>query len=162
MKRSLFYLLTLTLAIGCGTKTDVLEPVIGDKTAHFRGNSIGDLFDSVSDNLHVEDAIVEESSISFEQSVDNIELGVKYDFDENRLYSIQADLFFSEEPDLAVFEQSLVERYTQLYGESEVSAGFKIWNQQVNDSLIIEYMLADESIEFGQPKLSLTIYNFEY
>jgi len=162
MKQSLTYLLVLVLAVGCQTDTDVLKPILGDETAHFQGNSIGDQFESVKGKLTVDNALIEANSIFYEQPLDDMELGVNYDFDENRLYSIQVDLFFAEEPSLALFEKSLSERYTGAYGKSEMSAGFKIWNQQMNDSLKIEYMLADESIEFGQPKLSLTIYNFEY
>ncbi len=38
------------------------------------------------------------------------------------------------------------------------NGGFFVW-QEKNQ---VEFTLADESIEFGEPKLSLTIYNFGY
>jgi hypothetical protein len=50
-------------------------------------------------------------------------------------------------------------QYTTNYGEVDLDGGFLVWQNRDSDTEV-EFTLADESIEFGQPKLSLTIYNF--
>jgi hypothetical protein len=47
------------------------------------------------------------------------------------------------------------------HGEMTSDAGFLVWKDK-SSGTEVEYEVADESIEFGRPKLSLTIYNFDY
>ena len=96
--------------------------------------------------------------MSYEANDCGIELVSQYDFDENQLYSIQADLFFPDSSELNTFQHELIAHYNDKYGDVDLSSGFLVWQE----SNRVEFTLADESIEFGHPKLSLTIYNFDY
>lgn len=141
----------------CGTDKGQLADVLGAN--HFRSNTIGDKREKVekaaaSDNLTDRT----DEAISCELKVEDIELLVRYDFDEEVLYSIQADLFFPDSSGLNRFEDELIAHYNAKYGEVDLSSGFLIWQESGK----VEFTLADESVEFGQPKLSLTIYNFDY
>ena len=90
--------------------------------------------------------------------MEDVAVAVRYEFDGEVLYSIQADLFFPDSSALRGFEEGLIDRYNKSYGDMTENGGFFVW--QENNQ--VEFTLADESIEFGQPKLSLTIYNFGY
>lgn len=161
MKRVYLALLIFAFCYSCNSGSDVTTAIVGS-TGHFNGNSIGNTKEMIMSNLSALEIQEEGKSIVTDQSLDGLELVTRYDFDQNVLISIQADMFFFEEASLKIFEQQLGDRYTKRMGESEEESGFKIWKLQANDTLNIEFTLADESIEFGQPKLSLTIYNFDY
>jgi hypothetical protein len=156
MRVAVCLLLVLTL-FSCGSDTDVLKPIVGD--GHFRGNSIGDKYKKVSNQVAADNPVSRsESAIGCELNVDGVELTVQYEFDGDALYSIQADMFFEDSTQLSKFQGLLIERYNSAYGEMSEDGGFLVWQENNR----IEFTLADESIEFGQPMLSLTIYNFDY
>lgn len=141
----------------CGTDKGQLTDILG--TGHFRGHNIGDKQKQIENSLKgIESLSLTESSLNYEQTIHGIELISRYDFDEEVLYSIQADLFFPDSSELNRFEDELIARYNAKYGEVDLSSGFLIWQESGK----VEFTLADESVEFGQPKLSLTIYNFDY
>ncbi|MBI1287301.1 MAG: hypothetical protein GC178_06945 [Flavobacteriales bacterium] len=161
--RSPFILLLLLflLMFSCGSKTDELTPIIGPEKAQFRGNSIGDKYENVLKNAQRDNAVPsDEGVLTCEFKVDDSDLMVRYEFDQQELYAIQADIFFADTATLNSFEKNLVERYNKQFGEVEIDGGFLVWKQRQSGTEV-EYALADESIEFGQPKLSLTIYNFD-
>lgn len=147
----------MVILISCGSEKGQLTQVLG--SAHFRGNSIGDVREKV-EKVAAKDQISDrtEEALSCELKIDEIELLVRYDFDEESLYSIQADMFFPDSSDLNSFQDELISYYNDKYGEVDLSSGFLVWQE----SNKVEFTLADESVEFGQPKLSLTIYNFDY
>lgn len=141
----------------CGTDKGQLTDVIG--TGHFRGHNIGDKQKQIENSLKgIESLSLTESSFNYEQTINGVELVSRYDFDQEALYSIQADLFFPDSAELNRFEDELIAHYNAKYGEVDLSSGFLIWQESGK----VEFTLADESVEFGQPKLSLTIYNFDY
>lgn len=142
----------------CASPDDVLVSIIGAENSHFQGVSIGDKYSVVGKQTAASTTSKSESSIVSEFEANNASVTVKYEFDENVLYSIQADVFFADTTALDIFEKSLIQRYNNAYGELTEDGGFFVW--QENNQ--VEFTLADESIEFGQPKLSLTIYNFGY
>jgi hypothetical protein len=146
----------------CGRETDTLSPIVGNGEGDFRGNSIGDRYERVLKNAATDNpTIPEEGVISCEFKVEESELLVRYEFDDEKLYSIQADIFFADTASLSSFLTSLQERMAEQHGEMTSDAGFLVWKDK-SSGTEVEYEVADESIEFGRPKLSLTIYNFDY
>lgn len=161
MRTILFAIITLTL-FSCGMETDSLSPIVGNAEGDFRGNSIGDRYERVLKNAAADNpTIPEEGVIACEFKVEESELLVRYEFDEEKLYSIQADIFFADTASLGTFLNELQEQMTDQHGEMTSDAGFLVWKDK-SSGTEVEYTVADESIEFGRPKLSLTIYNFDY
>lgn len=160
--RALVYSFIAIALFSCGTEPDVLSPIIGSGKGDFRGSSIGDNYERVLKNASSDNpAVTEEGVISCEFQVENSELLVRYEFDEKKLYSIQADIFFADSSSLSTFLNSLEERLTSQHGPMISDGGFLVWKDK-SSGTEVEFTLADESIEFGRPKLSLTIYNFDY
>ncbi len=156
MKR-LLYIFAAVAITSCGSEKSTLQDVLGN--GHFRGNTVGDNLakvakQSASDNIIGQD----ENAISCEFSISEVEILTRYDFDEGALYSIQADLFFTDSTVMNTFQNELIDHYNSKFGKVDEDGGFLVWQ----DAAKVELTLADESIEFGQPKLSLTIYNFDY
>jgi len=161
--RTLVYIIIAVSLFACGgSKPDVLAPIMGQEKAHFRGNSIGDKFDKVLKQVATDNPTsTEQGVLNCEFKVEEYELLVRYEFDQEKLYAIQADIFFADSASLNTFEKSLVDRYNSSFGEVQLDGGFLVWKDN-SSGPEVEFTLADESIEFGQPKLSLTIYNFDY
>lgn len=161
MRVFLYIIITITLFACGGSKPDALTPVMGQEEGDFRGNSIGDRYDQVLKNAAKDNPTsTEEGVLNCEFKVENTELLVRYEFDQEKLYAIQADIFFADTASLNNFQQTLVSRYNTSYGAANLDSGFFVWRHRESNTEI-EFELADESIEFGQPKLSLTIYNFD-
>lgn len=155
--KSWIYVVLAIVLVSCANQKNSVTDVIG--TGHFRGHDIGSKQKQIENSLkEISSLNVSENSLSYEQTIDGIELVSQYDFDENSLYSIQADLFFSDSTALNSFQDQLITHYNGKYGDVDLSSGFLVWQE----SNKVEFTLADESVEFGQPKLSLTIYNFDY
>ena len=155
--KKLVYIIAAIVLVSCGEQKSTVTDVLG--TGHFRGHNIGDKRKPVENSLKgIESLNKTENSLNYEQLVDGVELVSRYDFDEDALYSIQADMFFPDSTELSRFQESLIEHYNTKYGKVNVDGGFLVWQEDGK----VEFTLADESIEFGQPKLSLTIYNFDY
>lgn len=158
--RVVYFILAIAL-FSCTSEKDELTPIIGSETTQFRGNSIGDKYEQVLKNAQKDNAVPsDEGVLTCEFKVEESDLMVRYEFDEQELYAIQADIFFADTSTLNGFEAKLVERYNKKFGEVEMDGGFLVWKHR-DSGTEVEYALADESIEFGQPKLSLTIYNFD-
>jgi hypothetical protein len=159
MRAFLYLSLAFTL-FSCGSKPDVLKPIMGEENAHFRGISIGDKYEKVLKRAAKDNPTSTEVGVlNCEFKVEESELLVRYEFDQEKLYAIQADIFFADSVSLNTFEKTLVIQYNTNYGEVDLDGGFLVW-QNRDSGTEVEFALADESIEFGQPKLSLTIYNF--
>jgi hypothetical protein len=155
--RFLVLALIAVTVVSCSEQKSAVTDVIG--TGHFRGHNIGDKQKQIENSLKgVESLNQTESSLRYEQTIDGVELIAQYDFDQEALYSIQADMFFPDSSDLNSFQDELINHYNTKYGEVNMESGFLVWQEEGK----VEFTLADESIEFGQPKLSLTIYNFDY
>ena len=155
--KKLVYIIAAIVLVSCGEQKSTVTDVLG--TGHFRGHNIGDKRKPVENSLKgIESLNKTENSLNYEQLIDGVELVSRYDFDEDALYSIQADMFFPDSTELSRFQESLIEHYNTKYGKVNVDGGFLVWQEDGK----VELTLADESIEFGQPKLSLTIYNFDY
>ncbi|MCF8276894.1 MAG: hypothetical protein K9J17_09180 [Flavobacteriales bacterium] len=160
--RALIYTIISITLFACGSETDVLTPVVGPANSHFRGNTIGDKYQQVLKNAATDHPVpTEEGVLNCEFKAGDSELTVHYEFDQEKLYSVQADMFFPDSASLNTFENKLVERYNASFGEVQLDGGFLVWKDN-SSGTEVEFTLADESIEFGQPKLSLTIYNFDY
>ena len=156
MKKLTYILFAIVLA-SCGEQKSTVTNVIG--TGHFRGHNIGDKQNQIENSLKgIESLNRTENSLNYEQTIAGVELVSRYDFDQEALYSIQADMFFPDSSDLNSFQDELVNHYNSKYGKVNMDGGFLVWQEEGK----VEFTLADESIEFGQPKLSLTIYNFDY
>ena len=155
--KKLVYILVAIALVSCGEQKSAVTDVIG--TGHFRGHNIGDKQNQIGNRLKgIESLNRAENSLNYEQTIDGIELVSRYDFDEEALYSIQADMFFPDSSALSSFQNELIQHYNAKYGNVDMDGGFLVWQEDGK----VEFTLADESIEFGQPKLSLTIYNFDY
>lgn len=158
--RALLPVIFVFTLLSCGSEPAVLTPVLGEKKAHFRGNSIGDRYDKVLKQAAKDNPVpTEEGVLTCEFKAEDSELLVRYEFDQDKLYAIQADIFFPDSASLSTFEETLIEQYNSTYGKVNLDGGFLVWRHRDADTEV-EFTLADESIEFGQPKLSLTIYNF--
>jgi hypothetical protein len=161
MRAFLYIILSVSLFACSGPEQDVLTPIIGQETGHFRGSAIGDSYEKVSKQVAADNPTsTEEGVLNCEFKVGNSELLVRYEFDQEKLYAIQADIFFADTASLNSFQHSLVNQYNSSFGEVNMDAGFLVWRNR-DSGTEVEFALADESIEFGQPKLSLTIYNFD-
>lgn len=159
MRTILFIALVFTL-FSCGSKPDVLLPIMGEGKAHFRGNSIGDNYGKVLKRAAKDHPIATEPGVlNCELKVEESEVLVRYEFDLEKLYAIQADIFFADSASLSTFEKALIKQYNTAYGLVDEEGGFLVWRHR-HSNTEVEFTLADESFEFGQPKLSLTIYNF--
>ena len=158
MKR--FVQLSIILLIaGCSTNNnESLKSIFGTGNGHFQGVSIGDKQAKVLKNVSSSIVTNNENAITTAFEANDVSISVQYEFEVEKLYSIQADLFFPDTSALNNFESLLIDYYNDKYGELTENGGFFVW--QENNQ--VEFTLADESIEFGQPKLSLTIYNFGY
>jgi hypothetical protein len=160
MKTFLYITIAITL-FACGSKPDLLKPIMGEEKGHFRGSSIGDGYAKVLKQAAQDNPTsTEEDVLNCEFKVEDSELLVRYEFDQDKLYAIQADIFFADTASLNSFQQTLVNRYNSNFGEVNLDGGFYVWRHR-DSGTEVEFALADESIEFGQPKLSLTIYNFD-
>ncbi len=160
MRAVLCIIVTCTL-FSCGPKPDVLAPIMGQEKGHFRGSYIGDEYGKVLKKVAQDNPTAsEEGVLNCEFVAEDAEILVRYDFDQDRLYAIQADIFFADTASMSNFQQTLVNHYNTSYGEVDMGGGFLVWRHR-NAGIEVEVALADESIEFGQPKLSLTIYNFD-
>lgn len=159
--RTVLYIALAFALFSCSPKPDVLLPIMGEGNAHFRGNSIGDKYEKVLKRATKDNPISTQTGVlNCEFKVEESELLVRYEFDQEHLYAIQADIFFPDSASLNSFEQTLIEKYNVSYGAVDEDGGFLVW-QHRHSGTEVEFTLADESIEFGQPKLSLTIYNFD-
>ena len=154
--RAILYTILITTLFACGSKTSLLNEVLGSE--HFRGTQIGEKREKVLKTVASDITVQDEMTVNCELKIANTDVLVRYDFDEDALYSIQADMFFPDSTELSRFQESLIEHYNTKYGKVNVDGGFLVWQEDGK----VEFTLADESIEFGQPKLSLTIYNFDY
>jgi hypothetical protein len=155
--RHFIFILLATLVAGCAGNPDQLQEVIGK--GHFRGHNIGDKRTPIENGIKgIESVVRTESSLDYEQTINEVEMVAHYEFDGDELYSIQADLFFADSSSLVSFQEKLIANYNTRYGAVNEDGGFLVWQQDGK----VEFTLADESIEFGEPKLSLTIYNFDY
>ncbi len=155
--KKLVYILVAVVLVSCSEQKSAVTDVIG--TGHFRGNEIGDKREKLEKQVAADNIVNRtEASINCELTVDEIEILARYDFDQEALYSIQADMFFPDSSALNSFQEELIKHYNTKYGEVNMDGGFLVWQEEGK----VEFTLADESIEFGQPKLSLTIYNFDY
>ena len=158
MKKLLYILMVVVLA-SCGTETSQVTDILGSATGHFRGNSIGDKYKKVETQVAGDNVTLKnEGIIQCEFAVDQTEVLAIYEFDQGQLYSVQADLFFPDSTTRTNFQSDLVSHYNQKYGQVNEDGGFLVWQEAGK----VELTLADESMEFGQPKLSITIYNFDY
>ncbi len=157
MKKLVAYSIILLIA-ACGASNTSLDAILGAQNEHFQGVSIGDKHEKVSKKTAAQAITNNEVGIVCSYAFEEVEVTATYEFDGEKLYSIQADLFFPDTSALNNFEEGLIARYNNSYGEMTENGGFFVW-QENNE---VEFTLADESIEFGQPKLSLTIYNFGY
>jgi predicted RNA-binding protein len=156
MRKLLIFGLIAVLA-SCGSDSNSVTDLLGN--GHFRGHNIGDKRQQVENSLKgIESLSQTETSLNYEQVINGVELVSRYDFDQDALYSIQADLFFPDSSTLNSFQNQLIKHYNSQYGEVDMDSGFLVWQESGE----VEFTLADESVEFGQPKLSLTIYNFDY
>lgn len=156
MKRLLILGLIAILA-SCGSDTNSVTDLLGN--GHFRGNNIGDKREKVEKSAAADNIISRsQESLNCELTEQSVEMLVRYDFDQDALYSIQADLFFKDSTALNSFQDQLIAHYNSNYGKVDMDNGFLVWQESGK----VEFTLADESVEFGQPKLSLTIYNFDY
>lgn len=158
MKRILQLSVILLLGACSSHQDESLEAVFGSENEHFQGVSIGDKHVNVVKKVAGTITTDNESGIASAFDVNDVSVTVQYEFENEKLYSIQADLFFPDTAALNSFEQSLIGFYDQEFGEMTENGGFFVWHENNQ----VEFTLADESIEFGQPKLSLTIYNFDY
>jgi hypothetical protein len=156
--REILGLFLILLVASCSSTDSRLNAIIGTDKGHFQGISIGNKYQKVSKRVAATSVSTEEGLIACEYEIDDVSVAVRYEFDGKELYSIQADLFFPDSNSLKSFETLLSEYYNKSYGEMTESGGFFVWQEKNR----VEFTLADESIEFGQPKLSLTIYNFGY
>jgi hypothetical protein len=158
MKRILQLSVVLVTA-GCSANdNEALSAVLGTGNGHFQCVSIGDKHTKV---LRIVAATVitnNEDGVTTAFEKQDVSVSVQYEFEDEKLFSIQADLFFSDTAVMNNFEQLLINRYNNKYGALSENGGFFVW--QENNQ--VEFTLADEGIEFGQPKISLTIYNFDY
>lgn len=161
--RSLWIPFVMILALlGCASEEDVLIDVVGHQGSHFRGSDIGDAYETVHGRL-LEDGLQTEESdeLTAVHRKGGMEMTTRYEFDAGELFAIQADIFFADSARLNHFRQALTSRYNATYGEVTEEAGFLVWQQLHSKNEDVEITVADESFEFGQPKLSITIYNFE-
>lgn len=158
--RALLYSIIVFTLFSCGSKSDVLTPIMGETKSHFRGNSIGDKYQNVLKNTAKDNpSATGDGILNCEFKVEDADLLVRYEFDQEKLYAIQADIFFADSSRLNSFEKTLIDQYNASYGAVDEDGGFLVWQHRQSNTEV-ELALADESIEFGQPKLSLTIYNF--
>ncbi len=156
--RNWIYMILAVALVSCGEQKSAVTDVIG--TGHFRGRYIGEKQKQIVNSLKgIESLTQTENSLNYEKTIDGVELVSRYDFDEGALYSVQADIFFPDSSGLNSFQEELIKHYNTKYGEVNMDGGFLVWQHRQSDTEV-EFTLADESIEFGQPKLSLTIYNF--
>ena len=157
MKQTFAFILIVVFT-ACGSQEDGLNAILGTEKGHFQGVSIGDKYEKVAKKTNGKAVATEEGLIACEYDEGDVSVVARYDFDGDILYSIQADLFFPDSSTLRKFENALINQYSNSYGELTEDGGFFVW-QENNE---VEFTLADESIEFGEPKLSLTIYYFGY
>jgi hypothetical protein len=158
MKRIL-QLSVVFLTAGCSSNdNETLRAVFGTGNEHFQSVSIGDKHANVLRNVAATVITNNEDGVTTAFEKQDVSVSVQYEFEDEELYSIQADLFFPDTAVMNKFEQLLINRYNNKYGALSENGGFFVW--QENNQ--VEFTLADESIEFGQPKISLTIYNFDY
>lgn len=160
MIRKLSYLLILLAFIGCGGNELTSEDVIGT-SGHFHGAVMGD--DLETTRQHLEPFLMNDNSVLtgiLEKGPDR-SVVYRLEFSNEELAAIQLDIFTKDEAEKLRLTDDIIHTLNKRFGQSLSRSGFYLWQDTFSPHRSVEYAFADESAEYGIPKLSLTIYTFD-
>ncbi len=155
----------MLFSVSCGERgTDASQTgsTLGDDRSHFRGSSIGDPIDDVLRREPIDSVVFSiPKQVVYSFGSDTIVQQVSYEFENDTLYTIQADWFFlTAEMLLRVQDQiraSFDTRYVRQMGEGD----FEVWQAVRADGSMVGFTLMEATTEYGRPVLSLTVYRFD-
>ena len=160
MIRKLSYLLLLLACASCGGSELTSEDVIGT-SGHFHGAVMGD--DIELTRQHLEPFLVNDNSVLIGILEKGPDRSVNYrlEFSNEELVAIQLDIFTRDEAEKLRLTDDIMQTLNKRLGGSIARSGFHLWQDTFSPQRSVEYAFADESAEYGIPKLSLTIYTFD-
>ena len=161
VKKSILSLLLIALS-SCEKTHITAESIMGFRD-QFRGISIGDDLEQVLTELDcAEITPYSNNNIGgFSELDKNASLDISLELEEEILVAIQADVYLPDQAEAIRLMDDLGNLLSSRYGEREVRSGFQVWLDRAGKIQATEFALADETLESGSPKLSITIYNFE-
>ena len=148
---------------GCAQELITADSIIGNQN-QFRGISIGNDLEEVLTSLDCPEITPysNERIDGFDELGENSTLEISLELEEEELVAIQADVFLPDQAEALRLIDELNDLLSSRYGKPDYRSGFTVWLDQAGIDQPTEFALADESLESGNPKLSITIYNFEH
>jgi len=162
LKKLISYLVVLVILPGCSQEALTAESVMGIRN-QFRGIGIGDELRKVLTELDC-DEVSPQNPNRIEGVADfghGATMQVSLELEQKALVAIQADIFLPDQAETLRLMDDLSVLLSSRYGEKTTRGDFSLWLDQAGKENPTEFALADESAEYGTPKLSITIYNFE-
>lgn len=164
--------LVLVCLISACTKRVALEDVIKSEQGHFRGLSIDDSPEKVlasEDTTKLVDRNRSDTYFYFDFPLKKKSevkgansLTVAYNFEDGKLYEIQADIYLESESDCEHIYEELIALFNKKYGKYITDEDYLVWYTKLEDGDSISFELVNESSEYEAGKLSLTIFNVDY
>lgn len=129
----------------------------------FRGISIGDNLEEVLTELDCAEVTPYSNDRigGVNELGKNSTLEISLELEEELLVAIQADVFLADQAESIRLMDDISELLTSRYGPGTNRSDFKVWLDQAGKIQPTEFAVTDESLASGEPKLSITIYNFE-
>lgn len=164
-------LLIGVLVSGC-TKHLELKDVIRTEQGHFRGVSIDDspeMVMAIEDSTKLADRNRTDTYLYYDfplKKKSEIKgansLTVAYNFEDGKLFEIQADIYLEDIGDCNHIYEQLIELFNRKYGDYVTDEGYLVWKTQLSGGDKISVELINETSEYKVGKLSLTIFNDDY
>lgn len=168
----LSFLAVFVILLSACSKRMEVKDIIKTEQGHFRGINIDDSPErvlSMEDSTRLTDRNRANSYLYYDfamkkkGSTKNANsFTVAYNFEDEKLYEIQVDIYIEDQSDCQHIYESLIELFNMKYGENTKDEDYLVWNTKSPDGDNISYELVDESSQYKSGKLSLTIFNVDY
>ncbi len=166
-----FIAVFIVMLAACSKQIE-LEEIIKTEEGHFRGINIDDSPEKVlsmenstklADHSRSNTYLYYDIPMKKKGNTKNANsFTLAYNFEDEKLYEIQVDIYLENEGDCQHIYEGLVDLFSRKYGPSTQDEDYLVWNTRLDDGDNISYELVDESSEYKSGKLSLTIFNVDY
>jgi len=164
--------LFLIIILNACTKPVQLINITKNENGIFRGIDIGDSPEkvmSLEDSLTLKDKARANTYLYYDIPV-KVRGGTKgansftiaYNFEDEHLYEIQVDVYLESEDDCQRIYKDFITLYNKKYGKYIKDQDYLVWNTKSAEGDNISIELINESNEYKDGKLSLTIFNTDY
>ncbi|MBN8695357.1 MAG: hypothetical protein J0L87_02400 [Bacteroidetes bacterium] len=141
----------------------VFEQVMKSDAGVFRGFALGDKQDTIQKTESSQPIEADDGYLYYEYGMDTLgSYNVAYNFEENELSEIQADVFITNSASTETVYDGFKKYFDQHYGVCEDHMGFAVWTVKSGKYGDVRINLSDESADFtvenNPGKISIWIY----